>query len=44
MPAEAVVAVVAFVGMFLAWVVVPSYLRKHHDARAKAEEVSADQT
>jgi hypothetical protein len=30
MPVEAIVAAIAFVGLFLLWVILPSRIRRHH--------------
>ncbi len=38
MPVEAVFAGVAFVGMFVAWAVAPSFLRKRHTSKVDSEE------
>lgn len=32
MPVEAILAAVSFIGLFTAWVIIPSYLRKRHVA------------
>ena len=34
---EAALGAVAFVGLFAAWVILPSHLRKKHDVRAEGE-------
>ena len=39
MSVEAIIAIVAFVALFLGWVVVPSIIKKHHEA---ASEDSAE--
>ncbi|MEE8413999.1 MAG: hypothetical protein V3R96_05555 [Dehalococcoidales bacterium] len=33
MPLEAILAAVSFVGLFTAWVILPSHLKKRHLAR-----------
>jgi hypothetical protein len=38
MSIQAIAAIVAFVVLFSAWVVIPSQLRKHHAEKAEAEE------
>jgi hypothetical protein len=35
MSVEAIAAVVSFVGLFFAWVIVPSVLRKHHTTKGE---------
>jgi hypothetical protein len=35
MPVEALAAALVFVGMFMAWAVLPSFLRKRHTSRAE---------
>lgn len=37
MSVEAAAAVASFVGLFVAWVVLPSRLRKKHTAKAEVE-------
>ena len=38
MTTEAIFAVVVFAGMFVAWAVLPSFLRRRHVAKAKEGE------
>lgn len=35
---EGILGGVAFVGLFTAWVVVPSYIKKRHDRRTDDED------
>lgn len=35
MPAEALAAVIVFIGMFIAWAVLPSFLRRRHISRTE---------
>lgn len=37
MPAEAIFAALAFVGLFVAWVIVPSRLHKRHTSVTEEE-------
>jgi len=36
--AEAILGGAAFVGLFTAWVVIPSYVKKRHERKAQNEE------
>lgn len=33
MPIEAIIAIVTFAAMFVAWAVIPSFLRKRHTSK-----------
>ena len=37
MPAGAALAIVVFAGMFAAWAVLPTFLKKRHEAKADKE-------
>ena len=37
MPLEAGLGIAVFVGLFFAWVIVPSFLRKWHRAKVKED-------
>ena len=37
MPSEAIFAALAFIGLFVAWVIVPSRLKKRHTSVAKED-------
>ena len=37
MPVEAIIAVVAFVVLFLGWVILPSLIKKRHEAAEDAK-------
>lgn len=39
MPSEAILAAVFFVGLFTAWVIAPTYIKKKHALRAEDEDV-----
>jgi Kef-type K+ transport system membrane component KefB len=38
MSVEAVVAIFAFIALFIGWVILPSFIKKHHDSTS--EEVA----
>jgi hypothetical protein len=35
MPVEAVIAVFAFIALFVAWVILPSFIKKHHESASE---------
>ena len=38
MSTEAIIAIIAFVGLFVAWVILPNRIKKHHEAAEEASE------
>jgi hypothetical protein len=38
MSIQAVAAIISFVALFTAWVVIPSRLRRHHDNKVEADQ------
>ena len=39
MPSEAILAGVFFVGLFMAWVVAPTYIRRRHALKIEDEDM-----
>jgi Kef-type K+ transport system membrane component KefB len=35
MPVEAIIAVFAFIALFIGWVILPSFIRKHHESASE---------
>jgi hypothetical protein len=38
MSVAAIAAIIAFVVLFSAWVIIPTRLKKHHESKVEAEE------